>query len=119
MNNLPSYCGLVDARISASDKDLPVPAIESVVVVSLIFVIFLSKDFARCIEATIILFLVLETVGLWSFKQVMQNLLHGTISFSGLIPFVDCALPACIDHYHVDVGDHPGGCVDHYRVDTS
>ena len=23
MNNLSSYCGLVDARISASDKDLP------------------------------------------------------------------------------------------------
>ena len=25
MNNLSSYCGLVDARISAPDKDLPVP----------------------------------------------------------------------------------------------
>ena len=24
-NNLLSYCGLVDARISASEKDLPVP----------------------------------------------------------------------------------------------
>ena len=24
MNNLSSYCGLVDARISDSDKDLPV-----------------------------------------------------------------------------------------------
>ena len=24
MNNLPSYCGLVDAKIRASDKDLPV-----------------------------------------------------------------------------------------------
>ena len=24
MNNLPSYCGLVDAKISASEKDLPV-----------------------------------------------------------------------------------------------
>ena len=24
MNNMSSYCGLVDARISASDKDLPV-----------------------------------------------------------------------------------------------
>ena len=24
MNNLSSYCGLVDARVSASDKDLPV-----------------------------------------------------------------------------------------------
>ena len=24
MNNLFSYCGLVDARISASEKDLPV-----------------------------------------------------------------------------------------------
>ena len=28
MNNLSSYCGLVDAKIRASDKDLPV--IESV-----------------------------------------------------------------------------------------
>ena len=27
MNNLLSYCGLVDPRISASDKDLPVPHI--------------------------------------------------------------------------------------------
>ena len=26
MNNLSSYCGLVDARISASEKDLPVTA---------------------------------------------------------------------------------------------
>ena len=25
MNNLLSYCGLVDARISASEKDVPVP----------------------------------------------------------------------------------------------
>ena len=25
MNNLLSYCGLCDARISASEKDLPVP----------------------------------------------------------------------------------------------
>ena len=28
MNNLLSYCGLVDARISASEKDLPVIKIE-------------------------------------------------------------------------------------------
>ena len=27
MNNLLSYCGLVNARISASDKDLPVQII--------------------------------------------------------------------------------------------
>ena len=25
MNNMSSYCGLVDAKIRASDKDLPVP----------------------------------------------------------------------------------------------
>ena len=25
MNNLSLYCGLVDAKIRASDKDLPVP----------------------------------------------------------------------------------------------
>ena len=28
MNNLSSYCGLVDATIRASDKDLPVPNIK-------------------------------------------------------------------------------------------
>ena len=28
MNNLPSYFGLVDAKIRASDKDLPVPSSE-------------------------------------------------------------------------------------------
>ena len=28
MNNLLSYCGLVDAKISASDKDLPVHCAE-------------------------------------------------------------------------------------------
>ena len=26
MNNLSSYCGLIDAKIRASDKDLPVTA---------------------------------------------------------------------------------------------
>ena len=26
MNNMSSYCGLVEAKIRASDKDLPVPA---------------------------------------------------------------------------------------------
>jgi hypothetical protein len=30
MNNLSSYCGLVDAKIRASDKDLPVVAIEKI-----------------------------------------------------------------------------------------
>ena len=29
MNNLLSYCGLVDARISASEKDLPVMQVGS------------------------------------------------------------------------------------------
>jgi hypothetical protein len=33
MNNLLSYCGLIDAKIRASDKDLPVP-------VSIIFEFF-------------------------------------------------------------------------------
>ena len=28
MNNLLSYCGLVDARIRASEKDLPVMGLE-------------------------------------------------------------------------------------------
>ena len=27
MNNLSSYCGLVDPKIRASDKDLPAPAV--------------------------------------------------------------------------------------------
>ena len=30
MNNLPSYCGFVDAKIRASDKDLPVPMISKI-----------------------------------------------------------------------------------------
>ena len=29
MNNLLSYCGLVDVRINASDKDLPVPRVSN------------------------------------------------------------------------------------------
>ena len=28
MNNMSSYCGLVDAKIRASDKDLPVHMLE-------------------------------------------------------------------------------------------
>ena len=31
MSNLLSYCGLVDAKIRASDKDLPVQGLNSVV----------------------------------------------------------------------------------------
>jgi len=30
MNNILSYCGLVDARISASEKDLPVLMLEKI-----------------------------------------------------------------------------------------
>ena len=30
MNNLSSYCGLVNAKIRASDKDLPVPGAMSI-----------------------------------------------------------------------------------------
>ena len=43
----------------------------------------LNNHFAQSVdvEATIILFMVLETVGLWSFKQVNTNLLHNTIFF--------------------------------------
>ena len=32
MNNLLSYCGLVDARISASEKDLPVQLLSNLAV---------------------------------------------------------------------------------------
>ena len=39
MNNLLSYCGLVDARISASDKDLPVTVVSVVVGVSVVSVV--------------------------------------------------------------------------------
>jgi hypothetical protein len=31
MNNLSSYCGLVDAKIRASDKDLPVTTSEMII----------------------------------------------------------------------------------------
>ena len=34
MNNLSSYCGLVDAKIRASDKDLPVRSPDSYLVLS-------------------------------------------------------------------------------------
>ena len=41
MNNLLSYCGLVDATISASEKDLPVPvaclALNSITVIMKVF----------------------------------------------------------------------------------
>ena len=47
--------------------------------------------------------------------KLIQNLLHDAF-FSGLIPFVDCAWPACIDHYHVDAGDYPGGCGPSWRL---
>ena len=33
MNNLSSYCGLVDTKIRASDKDLPVSLTDSNIVV--------------------------------------------------------------------------------------
>ena len=33
MNNMSSYCGLVDAKIRASDKDLPVPCLVNVICV--------------------------------------------------------------------------------------
>ena len=36
MNNLLSYCGLVDARISASDNDLPVLYLQNIIIVSTI-----------------------------------------------------------------------------------
>jgi hypothetical protein len=29
MNNILSYCGLVDARISAPERDLPVPSLKA------------------------------------------------------------------------------------------
>ena len=36
MNNVLSYCGLVDAIISASEKDLPVPS-KSEIIQALLF----------------------------------------------------------------------------------
>ena len=42
MNNLSSYCGLVDAKIRASDKDLPVN-VKSMVEILSIFVAFLEN----------------------------------------------------------------------------
>ena len=46
MNNLLSYCGLADVRISASEKDLPVPKELSIT----IYVI--SSDLFYLIEST-------------------------------------------------------------------
>ena len=40
MNNLLSYCGLVDAKIRASDKDLPVDTVKSNGKISQNFVAF-------------------------------------------------------------------------------
>ena len=62
MNNLLSYCGLVDAKIRASDKDLPVqymkkkklprmasPSIVSILAIRMVIglrVVFVKKTFA-------------------------------------------------------------------------
>ena len=43
MNNLLSYCGLVDARISASEKDLPV----QVTSISIYYIPEVSKVLGR------------------------------------------------------------------------
>ena len=40
MKNMSSYRGLVDAKIRASDKDLPVLSVKSMLKISLIFVAF-------------------------------------------------------------------------------
>ena len=59
MNNLSSYCGLVDARISASDKDLPVtnvfPVAKDDIFVGLILIDFALNNakFYFCRRRTI------------------------------------------------------------------
>ena len=40
MNNLLSYCGLIDTRIRASDKDLPV---KNIIIFKVFTIIYLSK----------------------------------------------------------------------------
>ena len=53
MNNLPSYCGLVDAKIKASDKDLPV--ILRAIAKAMKWISTLSGDriFLRCFTSLI------------------------------------------------------------------
>ena len=49
MNNLSSYCGLVDARISASDKDLPVPYFFRVKTCQLIMLIYFMLNYRNSV----------------------------------------------------------------------
>ena len=41
MNNLSSYCGLVDTKIRASDKDLPVKLVQLLAIMEFSFLLFL------------------------------------------------------------------------------
>ena len=45
MNNLSSYCGLVDAKIRASDKDLPVGGAEPILLVTVGHLLELNYQF--------------------------------------------------------------------------
>ena len=53
MNNLPSYCGLVEAKIRDSDKDLPIHTLEICWVKFIYFVAFSEyMNFKQNKEAT-------------------------------------------------------------------
>ena len=48
MNNLSSYCGLVDAKIRASDKDLPVKKMSSTTVLWMVFLVYTLIVIKKC-----------------------------------------------------------------------
>ena len=48
MDNLLSYCGLVDVRISTSEKDLPVPKVTQLVYIVVFSFYFLAKALKNC-----------------------------------------------------------------------
>ena len=47
MNNLLSHCGLVDAKIGASDKDLPVPKLSNMILPEDYFLLELKVSFEK------------------------------------------------------------------------
>ena len=56
MNNLLSYCGLVDAKIRASDKDLPVQVLRALfpLLTALLIRQDLLKNASECIAAALL-----------------------------------------------------------------
>ena len=66
MNNLLSYCGLVDARISASEKGLPVlTVILHLILVDILYSFFTSNRLL-CMHTSVVKMIVCESVNLKS-----------------------------------------------------